>query len=437
MKTTTRYSLIIFGFVIFVILAPLLILYVSGRKIDLNGRETNATGILDAKSNPGGATLQINNKDNSNTPAIARFLAQGQYKITLHKDGYYDWTKNLAIEPGKVTYAQSGVDEVQLIKKSEPKTLISSGVANFVMVNDYIWCIRGNSVSKSTLDNPSKPTVSLLNFTPTKLEQLRDKTHLLISDAKNNYQIINTDNGHLIVLPSQIGEINDIAVVSDDLILFRSKNSLISYNPTSKTSTTLRSDLVAFTMLGTTGYFASNTGAISSSVWNGSEFVDEQNIIDDSPQINSDQAQLIISNKKVLFFKNGNSDLFRVGKSLDLISSRVYSAELNLDTDELAIRTPSELWFYNFISNQAQLLTRDTTTTNDYMIHSAIGYGFVATANGVEAIEIDNRDKQNRYQIFSQQSSDAKPVTQLNMTINQKTVLLLQNGSVIAIDIRN
>lgn len=437
MKTTTRYSLIIFGFIVFLIIAPMLVLYVSGRKLNINDRDTSATGILDAKSNPGGATLQINDKDENSTPSIARFLVQGQYKITLKKDGYYDWVKNLAIEPGKVTYTQSGVDEIQLIKQSSPVTLVESGVTSFTLVDDTVWYSAQNAILKGSLTDPIPQTILPINFTPTGITRLRDKTHLLASDTKNNYIVVNTNNNKVIPLPNKFGALEDVTVISDDLILIRSGKSLLAYKPTDNTTSTLRNDLIAFTVLDSTGYFATTAGVISSAVWNGSAFVDEQNIIQSTAAVSSTKGQLIISNKKVLFYINGNNDLFRVGNTLELILNRVVSAELDLGTDELSVRTPSELWFYNFISNETQLLTRSTTTTNDYMIHSAIGYGFVANTEGVEAIEIDNRDTQNRYQILRQKVLQPMAVWQIAMSVNQKSILLLQEGSLITIEIRN
>lgn len=437
MKTTTRYSLIIFGFIVFLIIAPLLVLYVSGRKLDIGDRNTSATGILDAKSNPGGADLLINGVTDSSTPSIARFLLQGEYKVSLQKEGYFEWVKNLAIEPGKVTYAQKGVDEIQLIKKSVPKVLVESGVTSFAVVNDAVWYATKNTILKGRITESEPESILPINFTPASIIQLRDGSHILATDAKNNATLVDTNSSRVISLPSNLGVLADINVITNDLILYRTKNSLIAYKPNSKTTTTLRSDITSFTVLDGTGYFATTAGAISSAIWNGTSFVDEQNLISSSPLVSSTSTQLIISDKKVLFFKNGNSDLFRVGNTLDLILNGVVSTKLDLDTDEVTIRTASELWFYNFITNEAQLLNRNTFAINDFSIHSAIGYGFVATSKGLEAIEIDNRDKQNRYQLINHSNQSTEPVWQLGMTVNQKIILALENDSLLVIDVRN
>ena len=116
MKKSSRYLLISFGIIIFFVIAPLLVLYVSGTRVNLDDRDTSSTGILDVKSEPSNAQVFINNDERSSTPATIRFLTQGEYVVTIKKDGYRDWTKRLAIESGEVRFAQEGVDVVQLIK---------------------------------------------------------------------------------------------------------------------------------------------------------------------------------------------------------------------------------------------------------------------------------------------------------------------------------
>lgn len=412
----------------------MLVLYVSGTKFSLSERETSATGILDAKSNPGGAKLFINGKEESTTPAISRFLTQGEYEIKLQKDGYYDWVKLLPIEPGKVTYAQVGVDEVQLIKKTTAKEIVPVGVKSFVLSEDTIWYTTNNTIEKIGLKDSQSQLSLPLNFSPTSLERLRNKTHLQITDGKN-FAIVNTQNGKVTNLPTKFGEVFDIQPLSDEQILFRAKNTLYLFSIANQNAQVLRTDLNAFTFLNNTGYFATTKGVISSAVWSISGFTDEQNFITGIAQTPSMQ-KLIISDKKVLFFQN-NSGLFRVGQTLETVLAQATDIELDLTTDEMTIRTPSELWFYNFITNKPQLLTRYTSKVNNFMIHSAIGYGFLATTSGIEAVEIDNRDKQNRYSLLPQNEATPKTVWQQSMTSDQKTIVALQDGKLISLEIRN
>ena len=428
MKRTTRYSLIVFGIFVFLVMAPLLILYVSGTTFNFDGTGASATGIFDAKSNPSNAQVLIDGEEHSNTPAIARFLNQGEYVFTLKKDGYYDWTKRLPIESSQVTYAQVGVEEISLIKKSTPTTLIAEGVSSFVLVGNEIWFARGNSIIHAPASNPANQVAIPLGFTPRSVHLLRDKNHLFLSGETNNAIVeINKETAWQIDFSFNPNE----AVVINQNLLVNIGTIFRTYNlPTAK-ETILRNDVLGFTMIDNTAYFVDATGTISTEVWNGSDFQDTQIVTIDQP-ISLGKAQLIITDRKELFIIDHTKSLYRVNQKLELIAGQVETATLDFITNELAIRTSSELLFYNFLTNKTQLLTRSSLPVTNFLIRSNIGYGFVASQTGLEAIEIDSRDKQNRYQLLSD-----SPVWQISLTDNQKTIIALQDGSLVAIDIRN
>jgi hypothetical protein len=427
MKKFTRYSLIGAGVLGFLILAPLLIFYVSGTTYKFDGTGASSTGILDVKSNPTGAQVFIDDKPHSTTPAIARFLNQGEYIVKVSKDGYYDWVKRLPIESGQVTYAQDGVTELQLIKKSQPFVITPSGVSSFTLVGDEVWFAKGKSLVHASINDPAKQTELPLNFSPAGMQLLRDKTYLFVYTNNQNL-LVNTQTLALTTLP--FGFNPDEAIVVDDNLLVKIGQTLHSYNLTSKADTILRNNVTAFTMLGSTMYFANDSGTISSGVWTNSTISDEQPLIKNT-NLPPGEAQLIITDHKELFLKDSQKTLYRVNQTLENVAGQVEKTHLDLKTNELTIRTSSEIGFYNFLTNQFQLLTRSTQPLNDFVIRSSIGYGFIANSSGLEIVEIDSRDHQNRYQILS------GPVWQVTLTDNQKTALALLDGSLIMIDLRN
>lgn len=431
MKSTTRYTLIVLGIVVFLILAPLLILYVSGRTINLDGGDSKTTGILDAKTNPSDAKLQIDGNEHSSTPAIARFLKQGEYQFTLSKEGYYDWTKRLPIEAGKVTYAQEGVTEVQLLKKSEPKVLVPSGVSAFVLTDETLWFAQGTNLIKASLNDLAKQTVIPLEFAPTSLVLMRDKK--LIQAQGTSSVIINTDNSKVY---SSYGYADEAISVSDTQIISLYREQVRLINADSYESRLLRSNVGGFTMLGNTAYFIDYPSAtrdkvtVNSALWNGTEFIDEQPLLVD---VNIGKGRMIITDNKELFCLCYQR-LFRIGQTLELVNNTVSSTYLDTKTNELSFVTyGNELYFYNFLRAKPQLLTRGGLSSDTaFLVRSSIGYGFVGTPNGLEAIEIDGRDKPNRYQLLS-----GKQVWQLAITDNQKTIIALQDGALVSVDIRN
>lgn len=434
MKATTRYSIILIGLITFILVAPFLIFYVSGIKINLQKRNAVQTGIFDAKSNPSGILLKVNGAEQGKTPATVRFLTPGEYEFALQKDGYFDWKKRLAIKPDGVTFAQVGVDEVQLIKKSSPIIIVQSGVKTFQLINDVIWYAKGNQISSRTVTGSEMSQTLSLPTTETvlSLSTLRDKKTLFVRTQHQSF-LIDTSNPSLISIPSDIELPQNIAVTPDGKIILLQQNNLVVFDPIKKLTTALQPNILAFTILGQTAYLVTTDRNLVSAIWNGQNLVDEQSIANFNINIpNPKTVSLIITDRKELFLNLASGGLYKIGQNLDTVSPRVDSVNFELSTNELTFTTSGELWFYNFLTNQAQLLTRSTINTNSFIIHSNIGYGFVGNQNGLDAIEIDTRDEQNRYSLIKN-----LPVWQTAMTANQKILIALQGDALVYIAIRN
>lgn len=434
MKKSSRYLLIGLGIVVFFVIAPLLVLYVSGTKLHLDSRIASSTGILDVKSEPSGAKVTIDGKDESSTPATIRFLAQGEYLVKITKDGYRDWVKRLAIEAGEVRFAQEGVEAVQLIKNSVPVEIESKDISNFILVGNTIWYAKGNDVIYTSATDPAeKITITNAFNAPSALMLLRDKKHILIPNGKESV-LINSSSKAISVLPFSLNSVSQIQVPSDDIVIYHQGNELYAYNLIAKNTVQIKTGVRAFTMLDSTTYFAredgdaDQTGIISSAIWNGTTFLDEQTI---SEEVNfsSNEVSLIITDRKELFLNNSNNGFYRVGPIIEQIVSHVDKATLDPNTNELDLQISGELWFYNFLTNKPQLLTRSTNQVFSFLIRSSIGYGFAGSNTGLEVIEIDTRDQQNRYQLLTGN------VYQLAITENQKTIIALQDGKLVTIEL--
>ncbi len=436
MKSTTRYTLIAISFVVFLVIAPLLIFYVSGRQVNLGGESNGPTGILDAKTNPSGADLFLDGTEHSSTPSIARFLKQGEYVVTLSKEGYYDWTKRLPIEASKVTYAQEGVTEIQLIKKSEPQILVPEGVSSFAIVKDVLWYTRGSVLYRAPINDLSKSTSITLDFKPATLELLRDRNHLFLG----NGNVINTDTYIITKLPLMVSvpnAQNKIAVTGNGMFIFTDGKYLYSLDPNTKGTTRLLNQSVSgFTMVGSTGYFIEHTsplkGRITSAIWDGTAFHDFQPLIPDTNLSPDADNELYITDNKELFCLCPK--FYRVGQTLDQVATDAVNVRLDMQTNELSYRTAgNELWFYNFLTSQPQIVTRGNLDADtNFIVRSSIGYAFLGNALGLQAIELDNRDRQNRYQLLT-----GKQVWKIGFTDNQKSVIALQDGALMLVDIRN
>lgn len=133
-----RRCLYISFFLLFFVLAPLLIIYAQGYRFDLGRNRMVKTGGLSVDSTPRNAQVYLNGsytepnwlekrflifktffgmrKMGGNTPAIFQNLVPDIYQIDIEKEGYYAWSKKVDIYPEQVTF----LEDIYLFFK-EPK----------------------------------------------------------------------------------------------------------------------------------------------------------------------------------------------------------------------------------------------------------------------------------------------------------------------------
>jgi hypothetical protein len=89
--------------IIFVFGGSFLIYYFSkGYRIDFDGRELRKTGVISVQSDPSNANLYIGGNDLGRTPR-SRTLDTGINTISVWKDGYREWKKDVEILEEKTT----------------------------------------------------------------------------------------------------------------------------------------------------------------------------------------------------------------------------------------------------------------------------------------------------------------------------------------------
>ncbi len=91
------------GIVSFLIIGTLIaIQFAKGYRPSLESKTIQGTGLLNLTSYPKSARVIINDRLTTVTDDKL-YLAPGNYKVTIEKDGFRSWTKNLPIKPELVT----------------------------------------------------------------------------------------------------------------------------------------------------------------------------------------------------------------------------------------------------------------------------------------------------------------------------------------------
>jgi hypothetical protein len=99
---------------LFVVLAPLVVLYAQGYRLDAHEGRIVQTGVLVLTSEPSRASVSLNGeKQAEHTTSEINAIRTGTYTVTVAKDGFIPWEKELAVLPGRSTIA----DDIVLFRK--------------------------------------------------------------------------------------------------------------------------------------------------------------------------------------------------------------------------------------------------------------------------------------------------------------------------------
>jgi hypothetical protein len=92
-------------FSVFLVGAPLIVLYTAGYRLNLTTFRVQQTGVIALSSTPKGATVLLNGVDTgAKTPYVIQRLSPGSYTISLVKDGYRSWEQRVDVFSGETTY---------------------------------------------------------------------------------------------------------------------------------------------------------------------------------------------------------------------------------------------------------------------------------------------------------------------------------------------
>ncbi|MCC6563828.1 PEGA domain-containing protein [Candidatus Uhrbacteria bacterium] len=106
---------------VFVTVAPILIFWTAGYRINPKKITIERNGTLIVDSQPGGARIVLNGQlQRRVTPSTIQDVAPGPYTLRLERDGFSTWEKTLEIRSEQVTFA----DHVRLWRLGETQLLI-------------------------------------------------------------------------------------------------------------------------------------------------------------------------------------------------------------------------------------------------------------------------------------------------------------------------
>lgn len=137
MTKRLRTTLFLICLFLFFLIAPLIILYSQGYRIDWNSKKIIRTGGFYFKVWPEGAQIFLDGKLKKKTNFISNNayinnLSPKEYRVEIKKDGFHGWQKNLEIKENWV----SEFNNIILIPESPKYTNLAQNIENFFFSSD-------------------------------------------------------------------------------------------------------------------------------------------------------------------------------------------------------------------------------------------------------------------------------------------------------------
>jgi hypothetical protein len=149
--------------VLFLIIAPVIVVYSLGWRFDWETRKIIQPGMFYFKAWPKNSQVYINNELKKKTDiffgsALIENLLPETYDVRVEKEGYYPWQKNLDIMKGEVTEAKN----ITLIPKEPDLKIISANTDKFFFSpnKDLIITQESNPAGGETGWSLKKITIS-------------------------------------------------------------------------------------------------------------------------------------------------------------------------------------------------------------------------------------------------------------------------------------
>ena len=436
MTKTARYVLLALGFIIFLVLAPLTVLYVRGLSFNFKTRSFVQTGILAIKTDPSDVQVFLNNKLARKGSGDVKFLLPDEYQVAFKKTGYFDWNKRLEILPGQVTWANQFYNTIYLLENNQPAKTIANNVLNFYYQGNQIVYLTPSTTNVSSIKNLSQTQSFLLP---------KPVNNILTADYNNkNFVFVNsgasTTNPTILVFNSDSGVFRDISQLFNEIpkMQFSQNDQLYALdglnlyliNPALGTKTLFLKNVRAFNFQGNDLYFIQKQSQGSSLFISQQPYTQEQIILNTLPAFTI--ADLKVTYQKQIFLL-ADHNLYLANASMELLADNVDLWDFESADSAVAVLHSSEFGYYDTsaFGGSLNLITRSDEPLSAISVKPEIGYAFFNRDNSVNAIELDTRNNQNQYTLYS-----GTNIQKFIVDDQARNIVLLDNGELKSLKIR-
>jgi hypothetical protein len=431
MTKKSRYLLILVGFIFFLILAPLIVLYVRGISYDFASRDFIHTGILAVRTEPKDVDIYLDGKLKRSGSGDISFLKKDQYQITLKSKNYQDWNKRLSISAGQVTWANQQNNYIYLFYSNPLVTPVGENILDFYGDPSKTLYLK---TGLATLQTSGYLGQTKIFEVPKSLDKILsadsgNKNFILGSASTTEILVVylNTDSDKAIDLSNLFTTQPKILFLGEDIFAL-SQNSLYQVDPKTKTKKLLLKSVKTFCPQGSSLYYIQENDGVYSLNLIQAPFNQNQILLSNIAPF--DQGDLYVSFNKQIFLLTNNTLYQAMGK-MEKVADNVTASNFDIQDSNFAIFHSGEFDYLDFFASGLNFITRTSQALDQLQIKNNIDYAFYSVDNKIGAIELDSRDSQNQYNIYTGQS-----LKKFSLDSSGQNILILDGSDLKSIKIR-
>ncbi|MFH0955739.1 MAG: hypothetical protein V1801_00780 [Candidatus Falkowbacteria bacterium] len=409
MTLKVRRILSLIFIILFISIAPAIILYAAGYRLGKNGFSIQRTGMFIIDSKPRGARIfidgepqetwsssMLNKKNYITAPAKIKNLLPGEYNLKLELDGYWSWQKKLTINPGASTFAEN----IYLFKNELPIQIAPVNIESIHL-----------SLNKNQVVILSSDLITFLNLSD-ESEQTNKQTNL---DGKN---IFWSEDQNKVIIDNYLYNLADISFLIDlkkltpnsynykwngNTLNYQDENSIYRLE-SSNLPKKIISDKICEDYLLKNNYLyliVKSEQAINLEVVDVATSQSLKNInlpaAQDYSFVNTEQNLLNIydNGHKILYLIDPTSAYQPLVEIINNVKTTTW-----INSSNLLYTNDFEIWLYNLETKNKTLITRISDTIGNAILHPSKDYIIYSTEQSINAIELDEREKRNSTELI-------------------------------------
>ena len=437
MSEKFRYMLIVLGVIVFVVSAPLIVFFVRGVKYDFKEKKFVSTGILALKSEPKDLDIYLDGALAKNSSGEIRFLQPKNYLVTLKKDGYLNWEKTLAVLPDKVVWISPENGKIHLLLKDQRPISLRQGIVDFHFWPGGLIAITAKELLVSEIsDLKTAEKFSLPKETSKILASANHKYFLLSKEAAagspSHVFWFDLAKKKLLDLETMF-ETTSLPLPIFDLgpegeLFALMEDNLYRINVENSSKQLLLSKISGFKILGKTLYYLVKQEQGPALMARDMETGEASELLKGLPDFKT--AAIIVNSQKRIFIVAENSIYSVQATGLFKLAENLMEWSMEETDENLSYAAAGELWYADAVGN-TNFITRTSENLKLPEVRKNFGYALYVENEKIKALELDRRDRQNAYELFS-----GKIIQKYKLDEESRQLLILDDGVLKLLKIR-